>query len=237
MQNFTAEENSAEVERIRSEYQRRAREIAPDFYSWGRPANHFLHCQTCRAAIGALQREKMFPLEGLAAADIGCGSGSWLLEFSQWNAARLSGIDLDETRIGQARAKLPRADLHVGDAGHLPWAGESFDVVSQFTLFTSILDSHLKRNIAAEMLRILKPSGAILWYDFRVNNPGNPNVRGIPAAEIRSLFPDCVVKLTAVTLAPPIARRVVPLSWIAGLMLECVPVLRTHYLGIIRKRP
>jgi hypothetical protein len=28
------------------------------------------------------------------------------------------------------------------------------------------------------MLRILKPEGMVLWYDYHMNNPGNPDVRG-----------------------------------------------------------
>jgi hypothetical protein len=38
-----------------------------------------------------------------------------------------------------------------------------------------------------------------------------------------------------VTLAPPIARRLVPLSWMAAMALEKLSMLNTHYLGIIRK--
>jgi hypothetical protein len=86
------------------------------------------------------------------------------------------------------------------------------------------------------MMRVLKPSGAILWFDFRVNNPRNPGVRGVRAREIASLFPDCSIRLKSVTLAPPLARVIVPRSWIAACMLEKIPFLRTHYLGVIRKR-
>ena len=82
---------------------------------------------------------------------------------------------------------------------------------------------------------MLKPGGVVLWYDFRFNNPRNLEVRGIEAAEIRSLFPECSVDLKKVTLAPPLARRVVPISWTSAELLEKLPFLRTHYLGVIRK--
>jgi hypothetical protein len=39
-----------------------------------------------------------------------------------------------------------------------------------------------------------------------------------------------------VTLAPPIGRRSVPVSWIGSLLLEKLTVLNTHYLGLIRKQ-
>jgi hypothetical protein len=100
---------------------------------------------------------------------------------------------------------------------------------------TSILDDGMKKAVAIEMLRVLKPAGIILWYDFLFNNPKNPQVRGIGAREIRALFPDCLVTLRRITLAPPIARRLVPVTWIGALLLEKITFLNTHYLGIIRK--
>jgi len=189
------------------------------------------------AAIQGLAAANLFPLDGRSVLDVGCGEGNWLLEFSQWGAAArdLHGVDLDQQRLNKARLKLPAADLHCGSAGQLPWPAASFDLVSQFTVFTSVLQPQLRNSMAQEMLRVLKPAGAILWYDLRRNNPRNPNVRGIGAGEIRSLFPGCSVRLQSVTLAPPLARVVVPCSWMAALMLEKLPFLRTHYVGIIRK--
>jgi len=226
---------AAEILRIRAEYERRDREIPSHFYSWEHLPNYFLHSQLVRECIVELSREHMFPLENRAVADIGCGAGRWLLEFAQWEGRNLHGIDLDESRVRRAMEMLPSADLHSGDARRLPWANNSFDLVSQFTLFTSILNDAVKKQIAAEMLRVLKPGGVILWYDFRVNNPRNRGVRGIAPAEIRSLFPDCAVRLRRVTLAPPLARITVPVSWIAASAFEKLPFLRTHHLGIIRK--
>ena len=234
----TGNVHEAEIARIRAEYERRGRELPADFYTWNRPVNLFHHCQTLRSCIRALVSEGMFPLDGRLIADIGCGRGQWLTEFLQWGAygCDLCGIDLDEERIQVARRRIASADLRVGDASRLPWPDATFDLLTQFTLLTSVLDAGMKWQIAAEMLRVVKPDGLILWYDFRCNNPLNPNVRGIAAKEIRSLFPGCVVRLESVTLAPPAARRVVPLSWLAALVLEKVPLLRTHYLGVIRKQ-
>jgi SAM-dependent methyltransferase len=229
------ENGAREIERIRVEYARRNREIPEAFYGWDRVSNCFTHTQLVRDCIAELTRAKMFPLEGQSVADIGCGSGTWLLEFAQWGASDLHGIDLDERRVERGRVRFPSAELLVGDARNLPWPDNSFDLVSQFVLFTSILSDTVKKQIALEMLRIVKPGGVILWFDFRVNNPRNKNVRGIPSSEIRSLFPDCNIQLRRVTLAPPLARRIVPVSWIAASLLEKIPILRTHYLGIIRK--
>jgi SAM-dependent methyltransferase len=226
---------SREIERIRAEYARRKREIPHNFYGWDRVTNCFTHTQLVRDCIAELTREKMFPLENRSVADIGCGSGTWLLEFAQWEASQLHGIDLDESRIERAKIRFPSADLHVGDARQLPWQDSSMDLVSQFTVFTSILSSTMKKKIAREMWRVVKPGGVILWFDFRFNNPRNQSVQGISSNEIHALFPDCSIRLRRVSLAPPLARRIVPISWIAATCLEKIPMLRTHYLGIIRK--
>jgi hypothetical protein len=85
------------------------------------------------------------------------------------------------------------------------------------------------------MLRVVKPDGAILWYDFHVNNPRNPDVQGINNREIVRLFPNCRIDLRRITLAPPLARLLAPYSLLICYLLERLLVFNTHYLGVIRK--
>lgn len=223
--------------RIITEYERRERELPSNYYSWGDPSNLMTHQDTASGCIQMLDRASLFPLRGQRVADIGCGAGTWLLEFMQWGAdpAKLCGIDLSADRIAVARQRIPGADLQIGSAAELPWPDASFDIVSQFTVFTSILDPVLKRTIAHEMLRVLKPAGSILWFDFRVDNPNNAQVRGMRAREIRSLFAGCDIELASVVLAPPISRRVAGWSKPLASILKTVPYFRTHYVGLIQK--
>jgi ubiquinone/menaquinone biosynthesis C-methylase UbiE len=223
--------------RIAAEYERRERELPGDFYAWSRPSNLLMHEHALRGCISMLRRASLFPLDGRRIADVGCGDGNWLLEFIQWGAdpAALCGIDLSARRIERARHRLPDADIRVGEASRLPWPDESFDLVSQFTVFTSILDPALKRAVASEMVRVLKPGGVILWFDFRVDNPANAHVRGVSAREIRLLFEGCEVQLAPVLLAPPLGRLIAGWSWPLAELLHCLPFLRTHYAGLIRK--
>src|SRR5690606_37574580 len=102
-------------------------------------------------------------------------------------------------------------------------------------VFTSILDPEMKQAVAREMARVCKPTGAIVWYDFHVNNPRNPHVRGVKKREIHSLFPNHRVRLRRVTLAPPLVRRLVNVSWIGCELLEKFRILNTHYFGVLRK--
>jgi SAM-dependent methyltransferase len=235
-----------EAARIRGEYARRAREVPEELYSVRNPGHLFCSLQRIRHLVRVLSAEGCFPLSDRRILDVGCGHGGWLSDFESWGARRenLAGMELDPARAEVARRRLGPthsdgsggADIRAGDASRLPWPDESFDLVVQATVFTSILDSEMRRSVAAEIARVLKPSGVLLWYDFFYDNPRNPNVRAVGAAEIRALFPDFRVELERVTLAPPVARRLVPVTWIGALVLEKFRLFNTHYLGVLRRR-
>lgn len=232
-----------EVERIRAEYARRATSIPVDFYSLSRPANLFARQQRDRALLQMLEAEGLLPLGDKKILDVGCGEGEQLVAFESWGAQRahLAGIDLLESRLTRAVARFggqathSGPDLRVGDASKLPWPDDTFDLVYQSTVFTSIVDGAMKNAVAREIMRVLKPGGVLIWYDFLVNNPRNPHVRAVRAAEVRALFPGARIRFKRVTLAPPIARRLVRLTWIGALALERLVFLNTHYLAAIRR--
>jgi ubiquinone/menaquinone biosynthesis C-methylase UbiE len=237
--------STSQAELIRAEYMRREKSIPKDWYSLSRPSNLFAYQQRQRDLLKLLSDEHLTPLEGKTIVDIGCGSGQQLLDLVSWGARLedLAGIDLIDTRVARACMRLGNRvgednrgpDLRIGDASKLPWGDGVFDIAHQNTVFTSILDSETKHHVAAEIVRVLKPNGVLLWYDFLVDNPRNPHVKGIGAHELRSLFPECVVRLKKITLAPPISRRLAPASWIAALVLEKLTIFNTHYLAVIRK--
>lgn len=225
-----------ETGRIREVYaQRRSAERATDRYSPFEPANFYL-LQRLEAAILALLRDEgLDTFAGLRILDVGCGSGFWLRRFASLGAApeSLAGIDLHEQAIDEARSLAPVMDLLVGDVASLPWDSHSFDIVSQFTVFSSVLDAKRRDAMAAEMRRVLARGGLILWYDMMMN-PTNRDVVGMGRNDIRALFPDARVRIRRETLAPPIGRRVVPRSWTAARLLESLPFLRTHLLAAVR---
>lgn len=227
----------SEAGRILEEHRRREREIPAGFYDLDRPANLFLRHGQERALRDALERSGILPLAGRRLLEVGCGSGNWLEILERFGARRegLAGIDLDPGRAAACAARFPGSDIRPGDAAVLPWESGRFDLVLQSTVFSSILDPEMRRAVAGEMLRVLAPGGVILWYDFFVDNPANPNVRGVRGGEIETLFPGCRVELRRATLAPPLARRVVPVSWTLASVLESLRVFDTHYLGLIRR--
>ncbi|MFH1898222.1 MAG: class I SAM-dependent methyltransferase [Candidatus Desantisbacteria bacterium] len=168
--------------------------------------------------------------------DIGCGSGMGLKEFLLYGAqpGNLYGVDIIEKRIEKAKSRLFGANFICASAEKLPYEDGFFDIVMQSTAFTSILDDEMKQRIAKEMLRILKDDGIIIWYDF-IWNPINQNTKGIGKKELQRLFSDCKFCFKRITLAPPLVRLIVPISWIVACFLEKIPLLRTFYLAIIQK--
>jgi SAM-dependent methyltransferase len=226
----------SDLDRLRGEYAARARRVAlGQRYSLFNQANLFAIQQRQRALANALQKEELIPLDGKAVLEVGCGSGGVLLELLSLGAkaACISGVDLLPDRLAVAQARLPGLALQNADGRHLPYLAQTFDLLLQFTVFSSILDSAIWQAMAQEMLRVLRPNGAIVWYDFWLN-PTNPHTRSIRPSEICALFPGCRIRFARVTLAPPLARRLVPFSWTLALLLEKLRFLNTHYLAIIR---
>ena len=115
----------------------------------------------------------------------------------------------------------------------MPYGPNTFDVIFQNTVFSSILDEQIKKNLAREMMRILKPGGLIIWYDFWLN-PTNEQTKGIRRAEIYRLFPQSQIVFRRITLAPPITRLLIRYSWLICQLLEKVSIFNTHYLAAIQ---
>jgi ubiquinone/menaquinone biosynthesis C-methylase UbiE len=187
--------------------------------------------------LALLRKHGLHTLDGQDILDVGCGAGDVLVEFLGYGAAPacLHGVDLLSARLTKARARLPNSALSRADAQSLPYPDDTFSVVLQYTAFSSILDDEVRQNAASEMLRVMKPDGLILWYDFWLN-PVNPETRGIKQKEVRHLFPSCRFDFHRTTLAPPVTRVLAKHSLLLCYLLERIPLMCTHYLVAITKR-
>lgn len=224
-----------DVARLKLEYARRAHRLSgSDVYSFFNPSYLFALQQRQRDTLRLLREAGFTNLADKRLLEVGCGRGGVLMEYLFYGASSLYGIDLLADRVVEARQRLPLAGVGSADGQRLPFAPGCFDLVMQYTAFSSILDDGVKANMAREMLRVLHPGGLIIWYDFWLN-PTNRQTRGIRPPEIKRLFPGCDYTFRRVTLAPPIARRLVRVSWLACGLLERMRVFNTHYLVAIRK--
>lgn len=231
---FSTSEKVEEA-RIQAAYAKRPENT---FYSWFNPSYVFMVQEQERQMLVALKQHGFACLDNMKILEIGCGRGYWLREFIKWGAKpqNITGIDLLSDRVELARRLCPEGvEIECGSAGKLGFRDGSFDLVLQSTVFSSVLDPSLRQQIALEMLRVIKENGAILWYDFHVNNPRNPDVQGINKRKIKQLFSGCRIELRRITLAPPLARLLAPYSLLACYLLERFKVFNTHYLGVIRK--
>ena len=176
-------------------------------------------------------------LQSVRALDVGCGRADFLnwLRDRGARVANLHGVDVLEDRIAAAHQLHPELDLRCLDARHLPFADSSFDLVICRTIFSSILESGAARAVAEEIQRVLAPHGVVGWYDVRLPNPANSQTIAMTRGRIRRLFPDLRCDLQSLTLLPPLARRLGPLTDAAYRPLAALPFLRSHYLGMLRR--
>ncbi len=224
-----------EEARIRVAY---ARRHDRGVYSWFSPGHVCMMQERERRLLAALTRAGILDLKDCTVLEVGCGSGQWLRDFVKWGARpeHTVGVDLLPERIKAARELCATGTkLFASNAMRLNFDDATFDIVLQSTVFTSILDEVMRRQVAREMLRVVRPHGVIVWYDYRVDNPWNRDVRGLSKREIRELFPSCEVELQPITLVPPLTRMMARYTWLGCHLLSKLPFLCTHYLGVIKK--
>jgi demethylmenaquinone methyltransferase/2-methoxy-6-polyprenyl-1,4-benzoquinol methylase len=110
--------------------------------------------------------------------DLATGTGDLALLLAD-RARIVVGLDITTRMIELARAKASGRPglsplLLVGDMGALPFASESFDLVTTGYGLRNVPDLSVAVD---EILRVLRPGGQALSLDF--NRPENPVVRGL----------------------------------------------------------
>lgn len=227
----------AETDRLKKVYQDyHANPVRQTQWSMENPGNRAIWDERRRVIHQVLRESSFLPLEDKRILEIGCGGGRMLAEFLAWEARpeNLYGVDLLADRIESARQQYPEFHFECANAENLNFPDTMFDLVLFFTVLSSILDESMQERVAAEARRVLKKGGAILWYDFRYNNPANPHVRGMTRSDLRRLFPGFTPWSETITLLPPLARRLGGFTSRLYPLLAEVPFLRTHYLVLLR---
>ena len=170
-------------------------------------------------------------LNNLKVIEIGCSSGNMIniLKKVGINDKNIFGIDIRSERLKLTKKKYPRSNIITMNATNITFGNDSFDIITVFTLFSSIIDPDIRKNIAEEIIRILKPGGVILFYDVRYNNPFNKNLVAIRMREIKKLFPKMQFKVERVTILPPLVRMLGKANSHLYKYLSSINFLNTHY--------
>jgi SAM-dependent methyltransferase len=90
--------------------------------------------------------------------EIGCGPGGFLLPFYQKGNA-ITGLDYSESLIDICRQIMPNGDFHYGEANHLPYPDQSFDVIFSNSVCHYFPDHEYTKQVLGEISRCMKPGG------------------------------------------------------------------------------
>jgi ubiquinone/menaquinone biosynthesis C-methylase UbiE len=122
-----------------------------------------------RAALGPIARE----IAGrdqrrLCLLDVACGTGRFLRQVRlAWPALELTGLDLSAAYLREAARHLEPlrpVEWVEGNAEAIPLPDASQDIVTSIFLFHE-LPSEVRRHVAAEMARVLRPGGLLVFVD------------------------------------------------------------------------
>jgi len=101
---------------------------------------------------------------------------------------------------------------------------------------SSVSDDAVRRRIGLEIGRDMPPGGAVIWFEMPLHNPSNRNVRKVPKQELLELSAPLHRGVNGMTLAPPPARIIAPISWPPGRFLPRVTPLTSHLLAVVVKQ-
>src|ERR671925_1179393 len=145
----TAESFRVEESRIQEAYAKRR---SGNLYSRFNPGYLFMVQERERLFLRLLSRQGCMPFETKKILELGCGSGDMLRDFIKWGARpeNVTGIDLLPDRVAEAVHLCPKAtEIRQGNAVKLQFPDNMFDLVFQSTVFTSVLDDGMKKEMAS----------------------------------------------------------------------------------------
>jgi SAM-dependent methyltransferase len=222
--------SDAELERIRSAYHSRdAATKTP--YRWDNPA-YVAHMQDVERVLLRGLGDAGVTLSGARVLDVGCGSGYFLQRLHEYGAGECHGIDLMEDRIAKGRELYPTLELQVGSATELPFPNGRFDLVTQFTCLSSIVDEGVRLVAAREMRRVAAGGWILSWDMRRVRSGGSTATVELDERELRRLFGEPAL-LRRAALRFELTQLVGGRGMLTA-ALAALPPLRSHVLGIWR---
>lgn len=230
-------DRAAELDRIRASYARYDREGRSRLWDTSNRGYARLSRQLRDRLIEEM-RASLQPNGGGRLLDLGCGTGELLdVARSAGMTPEWVGVDLRSEVIEAAQRRFPDGTFVVASADDVPEPDGSFDVVIAQLIFSSLPSTALERAVVAEITRLLRTGGWLVWSDVRYANPSNRAVHRLNESRIRRLFRGWTVRLGSVGLLPPLARRLGVATPVAYPALTAIPLLRSHLVGRLQPPP
>jgi ubiquinone/menaquinone biosynthesis C-methylase UbiE len=127
----------------------------------------------------ATRLRAMLP-QGGDVLEVAPGPGYFAIEVAEGGAYRVTGLDISRTMVELARTNAAEAgvevDFHQGGASAMPFADDSFDLLTCSAAFKNFSEPH---KALEEMYRVLRHGGTALVVDLH---------RDVPMSEIRKYF-------------------------------------------------
>ncbi|MDH5527314.1 MAG: class I SAM-dependent methyltransferase [Nitrospirota bacterium] len=176
--------------------------------------------------------------------DLGCGSGQIAIPAAR-NGVEVTGVDIATNLVehaqGRARDEGLNARFDEGDAGDLPYADASFDVV---TSLIGAMFSPQPDQVAAEMGRVCRPGGRVRMANwtpdgfvgqfFKVLVGHVPPPAGVPSVFLWGNEEAVTSRLQPYFSTIELTRRHYPVWTYPFGTAELVQMFRTHYGPIKR---
>ena len=144
----------------------------------------FAHFQR-KAVTGALEQMAL-ESRGGAALEIGCGTGRWFDHLA--GSGRVVGVDISPSMVRRAQELHRGPQFCSGVAQALPFADNTFDLALSVTVLIHVPDE-LKSACVKELARVLRPGGAVVFYE-RISPGLGAQVHPIPIGGWARLFGD-----------------------------------------------
>lgn len=154
-------------------------EIAEE-YDDSIPVHVMEHLTERRVALA----ESVMP--GGSVLDVGCGTGRFLDALP--TRYECTGIDVSAGMLDYARKKGLKVER--ASSNDLPFDDDSFDLVATFAVLHHLIDPNMVRASLREMVRVVRPGGALIVWD---HNPLNPYWHSLMARSPQDQGDECLV--------------------------------------------
>jgi len=187
-----------------------------------------------------IKAQGLLTLEDKKILDIGCGFGHNFanLYYFGANPKKIFGLDLLKYRLDKVKKKYSINNLINCNAEYIPLKDKQFDIVSQFVVFSSILDDEVCKKIGSEMLRVLKDDGMIIWYDSYGGKKMSEHTRSYTERDIKQFFPNCKYEFHRIVPHLQLSLRFVKYSFgwiILDIIEKLFPFWNCMQLCVIKK--